>query len=507
MSHRRRRLRPALIGILLVLMLVGAARVTAPIQVSTDAIPAAAPAQPREGSAAPVTSSLLACPGPELQGLPDAAVTEQAQRVVVSAANAPLESLPAAAATQVGQRPAELTGELRIVPTGSTPPAVQTSRDRAIDLGLDGPEGAVVWARGALAPGVAATQAHLSEREQSRGLEVTPCLVPAEQSWLIAGGGQPGRLERLVLVNPGADPVTATVTVLDRDQAPDPPDGVDVVVPGGGRVVRLIDAAATASSAPAVRVSTEQGPLAAFLGDRWLQGSTDRGLELTTPTPPPAKTQLVPAVVRSSGAGSRTQLRVAVPGAEPAVVQVRALTPEGPVRVQQDVTLVPGARTQDIELSELPPGRYGLEVTSDVDVVVAGTAQTAPGAVGARGLAWSPATSPLRGLAGVVLDVPGRQQSGPVLQLAAGEAAAVEVVVVEEDGSVSRRRVELPGEATAEVALERTAREVWVRPQEGDVHAAVVWELTDSDGDLLSVAALSGLPLVRSITSVEPVLP
>lgn len=184
------------------------------------------------------------------------------------------------------------------------------------------------------------------------------------------------------------------------------------------------------------------------------------------------------------------------------MVQVRALTPEGPVRVQQDVTLVPGARTQDIELSELPPGRYGLEVTSDVDVVVAGTAQAAPGAVGARGLAWSPATLPLRGLAGVVLDVPGRQQSGPVLQLAAGEAAAVE-----EDGSVSRRRVELPGEATAEVALERTAREVWVRPQEGDVHAAVVWELTDSDGDLLSVAALSGLPLLRSITSVEPVLP
>lgn len=506
MRPGRRLLRPVVIGVLMLLMLIGGAQITAPIRVPADAAPAAASTQPSAGSAA-VTAAMVACPGPELQGLPDATVAEQSQQVVVSAASSPLQTLPTAVATQVWKRPAQRTDELRVAPTGSTPPAARTSRGVGLDLVLDGAEGAVVQARGGLAPGVAATQTYLSGREQSRGLEVTPCLVPAEESWLLAGGGQPGRLERLVLVNPGVDPVTATVTVLDRDHRPDRPDGLEVVVPGGGRVVRLVDAAATTSGAPVVRVDTTQGPLAAFLGDRWLDGSTDRGLELTTPTAPPATSQVIPGVLRPAGADARTQLRVAVPGTEQAVVQVRALTPQGPVRVQQDVTLVPGGRTQDIELSDLPPGRYGVEVTSDVAVVAAASAQTAPGAAGARGLAWAPATPPLRGLGGLVLDLPGRQESGPVLQLTAPGAAVAEVVVVEQDRSVSRQRVELPGEASTEVVLEPGARQVWVRPQEGEVHAAVVWQVSDSAGDLIAVAALRGLPLVRPVSSVEPVQP
>jgi hypothetical protein len=503
-------LRPVLFGVLVVLMTIGAARLGSPVQVpaaGADRPSAPVGRQTTTGAAAPVTSTVLVCPGPEQQGLTDATVPEQVQRVTVTARSSPLAALPAEVAAQVGPSAAGASGELLIVPTGATPAAGPSSRGSDADVVLEGAQGAVVQARGPLAAGVAATQVHLSLQEQSRGLEVTPCLPPAEESWLLAGGGQAGRLERLVLLNPGTDPVTATVTVLDRDRSPDPRDGADVVVPGGGRMVRLIDAGTERGSAPAVRVSTAGDPVAAFLADRWLQGSTDRGLELTTPTSPPARRQVIPGVVRAAGSDARTRVRVAVPGAEQAVVQIRALTRQGPVRLQQDVTLVSGGRTQDIEVSDLPPGRHGLEVSSDVDVVVAASAQTEPGAAGAGGLAWSPATPPLHGLAGLVLDGPAPEQTGRVLQLTAVQPAAAEVVVVDDDGSVRRRRIELTGQDTSEVALGQSSRDVWVRPLAGQVHAAVVWELTDPGGDLLAVAPLPGLPLLRPVTSVEPVLP
>lgn len=500
-------LRPVLFGLLVILMTIGAAQLSSPVPVpATGADRPAAPVGRQTTATAPVTSTVLVCPGPEQQGLSEPAVAEQVQQVTVTARSSPLAALPAEVAAQLGPRAAGASGELMVVPTGVTPAAGVSSRGSDAEVVLEGAQGALVRARGPLAAGVAATQVHLSLQEQKRGLEVTPCLPPAQESWLLAGGGQAGRLERLVLLNPGTDPVTATITVLDRDRAVDPLEGADVVVPGGGRMVRLIDSGAERGSAPAVRVSTADGPIAAFLADRWLQGSTDRGLELTTPTAPPATRQVIPGVMRAVGSDTPTRVRVAVPGAEQAVVQIRALTRQGPVRLQQDVTLVPGGRTQDIEVSDLPPGLHGLEVSSDVDVVVAASAQTEPGAAGA-GLAWSPATPPLHGLAGLVLDEPSPEQTDRVLQLAAVQPAAAEVVVVDDDGSVRRRRIELTGQETSEVEFAQSSRDVWVRPLDGQVHAAVVWELTDPGGDLLAVAPLPGLPLLRPVTSVEPVLP
>lgn len=498
-------LRPLLLGVVVLLLLLGAGRIDAPVRLpGTEGTRAAATAEQGATGTAAVTSTLLACPGPELHGLSDASVAEQVQSVVISARSAPLEALDPDLATQVDQEATGAAGELLVVPTQATPAAARRSREGGLDVELSDAEGAVVQALGALAPGVAATQTHQSLREQGRGLEVTSCLPPAEESWLLGGGGAPGRLERLVLVNPGADPVTATVRVLGGDGPPEPEEGTDVVIPGGGRVVELVDALATERSAPVVHVTTDQGLVAAFLGDRWLQGSTDQGMELTTASAPPATEHLVPALVRT--AQGRAQLRVAVPGPEQAIVQVRALTADGPVRVQQEVTLVPGGRSQDVEITDLPSGRYALEVTSDVEVVVAGTAQTAPGEQGARGLAWAPATTPVQGVAGLVLPAgPGRPEA--VLQMVALDPASAEVVTVDDQGVTRVKRVEMPGAQTSEVVLGETTVEVWVRPLTGQVHAAVAMQISDPAGDLVAVAALTGLPVLRPVTSVEPLLP
>ncbi len=243
--------------------------------------------------------------------------------------------------------------------------------------------------------------------------------------------------------------------------------------------------------------------MSAFLGDRWLEGSTDRGLALTTPTTAPAREHLVPGV--SVTEGGNTALRVAVPGPEQAVVQVRGLTESGPVRLQQDVTLVPAGRTQDIQVGGLPDGVHALGVSSDVPVVVAAGASTPPGADGATDLAWAPAAEPLTGLAGLPLpELPERPRA--VLQLVTTDAGSAEVTVLAPDGSATVRRLTLdrPGTVLTDLG-EATA--VWARPVTGGVTAAVVMSQEDEAGGLVTVLPMRGLPLVRSVTAVTPALP
>jgi hypothetical protein len=495
-------------------LVVGAAQVQAPVSLSPA--PAAGQGAPGESAGGagvgPVRSAVLACPGPEQQGLPDPSVPEQPQSVAVTALTAPEDALPQDVTSTAGTPadgdaqagpPGEPAGVLHLAPTARTAPVSTSTRAERVDVDLAGPEGAVVRATGTLAPGLAAAQWHLSSEEQRRGLSGTPCTAPAEDSWLVAGGQQVGRLERLVLVNPGADAVTATMEVYGGAGRADLVGGEAVVVPGDGRVVVLLDAVAPEQADPVVRVTSTGGPLSAFLGDRWLEGSTDRGLALTTPTTEPALEHLVPGVTVAEG-GS-TALRVAVPGTEQAVVQVRGLTESGAVRLQQDVTLVPAGRTQDIQVGGLPDGVQALQVSSDVPVVVAAGATTAPGLEDVTDLAWSPAAEPLTGLAGLPLpELPDRPRA--VLQLVATETGSAEVTVLAPDGSVTVRQltVERPGTVLTDLG-EATA--VWVRPVTGELAAVVVLGGTDEAGDLLTVLPLRGLPLLRSVTAVTPALP
>jgi hypothetical protein len=482
-------------------LVVGAGRLEVPLVLHPPvADEVAAPGE----ETALVRTSALACPGPEQQGLVDPTVPEQPQEVTVAGVTVPAVALPDEPATGPGGDPARRTGELSLVPTGDDASVTTGSRGERVSLDLREAEGALVLADGVLAPGLAAGQWHLSLDEQRRGMTATPCTVPAEESWLVAGGGEAGRVERLVLVNPATDPVTVQLQVLGGDGTAETAGGESLVVPGGGRVVTLIDALAPGLATPVVRVTSEGGPVSAFLGDRWLQGSTDRGLALTSPTLPPSPAQLVPGVRVAEGEAG-TALRVAVPGPSQAVVQVRALTPSGPVRVQQDVTLVPGGRTQDIQLSDLPAGAYALEVVSDEPVVAGATSATSSTEDGVADLAWAPASPPVTGLAGAPLPDLEQDWDG-LLQLASTAGGTTEVLLVRADGEVSVQQEQVEPDTTAEVPV-GDATSVWVRPLSGEVSAALLLGVTDDGGDLSAVVPLRGLPLVSSLTSVAPARP
>ncbi len=453
----------------------------------------------------PVTETALACVGPPQLGLPDPAVPEQAQTVGLVALAGPEEVLGTELAALAARDAGHL--ELGLVPGG--PPAVSTTvRGELLGTKVSTPQGVVVHADDGLAPAVTAGQWNLSRQEGQRGLSAQPCLPPTTDAWLLAGGGDPGRLERLVLVNPGSDPVTVRVDVHGQDGPLPAPGGQGVVVPGRDRVVLLLDALAPSEPAPAVHVTTLGGPVAVALADRWLEGTLDRGTELTVPTSP-GTALVVPAVPAPADPDAgRTRLRVAVPGEEEAIVQVRALTPDGPARVENDVTTVAAGSVADLDLGTLPDGTHALEVTGDVPVVAALEVEQRAAADGAADMAWVPATARIERLAGAVLPFAGvanpQVRTGATLTLASPAGARVEVVVLDNVGATTSTEVDVPaaGAVTQDVAGNAA---VWVRPLQGDVHAALTGTGPEDEvGPLVAGYPLAEVPVTQEVVPVRP---
>ena len=153
----------------------------------------------------PVTTNSIGCPGPEtegLQGVPPVAGT-----TTVYAAGPPSEALQG---VDVGTGPGSVS--LAAVPAGTE--LGQSDKQGTIVLGtLTGASAGLVTARGPLAPGLAALQTTVSTEGDDRAGVAAPCAAPKADLWLVAGGGGSTRRERVVLTNPGANPVSADVTV------------------------------------------------------------------------------------------------------------------------------------------------------------------------------------------------------------------------------------------------------------------------------------------------------
>jgi hypothetical protein len=348
---------------------------------------------------------------------------------------------------------------------------------------------------GAVAPGTVATQRSWVKVGDNRGLVTAACTPAAASSWLIAGGAEPGRRERLVLTNPGPNPVTVDLTVLGVKGPVQSPNGRGLVVGPYSRTVVLLDAIAGSEPSPVVHVSTQGGEVAAVLNDTWLDGVVPRGGDDAVPVAAPAREQVIAGVAIAG----RATLRIAVPGDDEAVVQSRVLTSSGPRALPADgVTRVAGHSTRDIDLSSLPPGWYAVQVRTDVPVVAAAMVDRR-GATGAPSdLAWSGASASIRTLAGMALHWPEDNGLGERLDIAATtEPASVLVTTVLTDGQVSTKVVAIGADSVSTLSLVG-ATSVWVTPRTGVVRAAVVTWANDASGTMLSVTPMADLTLTAT---------
>jgi hypothetical protein len=440
--------------------------------------------------AEPVVTAQTICPGPEALGVADLK-DSLAQTASVTAVTPPLAALPG------WFTPGQGTGSLTIsgLPSGGPWGAPATVRGQAVYGQISTAQSALIAAADAVAPGTVATQRSWAKAGDNRALVTAACMPAAASSWLIAGGAEPGRRERLVLTNPGPNPVTVDLTVLGVKGPIQSPNGRGLVVGPYARTVVLLDAITGSEPSPVVQVSAQGGEVAAVLSDTWLDGVVPRGGDDAVPVAAPALEQVIAGVAIQG----RATLRVAVPGDSEAVVESRVLTSSGPKALPVGgVTRVAAHSTTDIDLSSLPPDAYAVQVRADVPVVAAAMVERRLAAGAPSDLAWSGASAPIRTLAGMALRGPGDDGLIERLDLAAtSEPSSVMVTTVGADGLASTKAVAIGADSVSSVSLD-AATSVWVTPRTGLVRAAVLTTVADAQGVLLSLTPLADLTLTAT---------
>jgi hypothetical protein len=325
---------------------------------------------------------------------------------------------------------------------------------------------------------------------------VTAACVPATvSSWLTAGGAAPGRLEHLVLANPGLNPVTVDLSIFGVNGRIDSPAGQGLVVAGQARTVILLDAIAGSEPSPVVHVTARGGKVAAVLSETWLDGLVPRGGDDVVSQAPPSREQVIAGVPING----RAVVRVAVAQDSEAIVQLRLLTLAGPKPLPASgVSRVAGRSTKDIDLGPVPPGAYAVQVRADVPVVAAVMVDRRRAAGGPSELAWSAASLPIRTLVGMALPAATAQGLTERLDLAAtAVGASVRVTTVAAGGQVSVKDVAIGADSVSVLPVDGAAS-VWVTPVTGTVRGAVLTSASDAGGALLSVAPLTDLTLTST---------
>lgn len=462
---------------------------------------APAPVSPADAAAGAPTKTSLTCPGPQLQGLREG--TNEPQSTLVTAGQPSAAMLADGAAADAPQSDLTLTTSLGGTPVTTTDTAASTTVTEAGSVTVTG--------RGERASALAAYEQWTLDTKGTRGLGTTACAHDGDDLWFIAGGGDAGRQERLVLANSGANELSADITVYGTQGQITAPNGRGIVVPGKGRTVVLLDALAPGEPAPVVHVTTRGGAVAASLLDLWVDGATPAGADAVSATPPPATRQVIPALwLTQPGV-----VRVGVPGDTQAVVSVRALTADGAAPLPGGgVARIAAKSTQDLPVKDLPPGTYGLVVDSDAPIVAGAFTQARSGSAPGD-FAWSSAAPALTTIAGMPLAPLSGGQRWLVLAASGGN---VEAQVVTGSGSGSPSTVTVGADRIVVQELGAGAGGVWVRPTSavggesgspsgntpGSLYAAVVSGVGSDSGRLMSVLVLNDTVTVAPSTRVQP---
>ncbi len=427
----------------------------------------------------PVQSATLSCPGPETEGL--VGIPAVSGVTTVSAASAPIEALKG-----LTLNPGPGTLVLQGMPGGAQLARTE-KRGAVVTAPVQGATVGEVSGSGALAPGLAAVQTWLQSEGDERGFIATPCTAARADMWILGGGGESARRERIVLTNPGANTASADVAVLGGGGPVPSANGRNIAVPPRGRVTLLLDAVVGPEKTPAVHITATGGVLTAVLQDSWIDGALGRGADDAVPAADPATEQVIPAVFLDGPA----RLRIAVPGAEEAVVQARLLTANGPQPLPGDGVLrVPGGAVRDVDLSSVPPGAYAVQVRSDRPVVAGAMMERRSDAKSRSDFGWTTSTPPLSVVTGTPLP---ERTKGTLMLVAAGGPAAATVVTVTASG-VTAKDVAVGADSVVILDLPE-ARQVWVRPSSGSLRAGLSLSLTDKHQNepLFSVVPLSSL--------------
>lgn len=452
--------------------------VCAGVVLGADGLGALPEALPRTaGERAPVTRVETFCPGDPFD---DKAEVEVSGSVTGLAAPAPVLDGVITPSEEPGRLSLEDLSEEPAPTSDEKPTSGPTS------VGRDELDTAVRFrAVEAYAPAAVAVQSFVAGGEQASGLAAVSCAAPTADAWLVGGGAEKGRQERLVLVNPGGNAITVRVEALGTEGEE------SVVVPARGREVVLMDAIGGTDTPQAVHVASEGGFVVPTLVDQHLEGLTPSGVDTVAPTAAPGTRHMIPA----NADGQNHGIVVGVPGDSDAVVQVRSLTADGSRSAV--VQTVPAGTVVDLDLPDVK-GVHAWVVEADEPIVTAAHLRTEAGN-GTSDMAWSVATQGFGGLGGVALpDIPSTARR--YVNIVSDDGPATVEVLTLVDDKISREEVSIEQDSSVEVPIGQ-ATAVWVRPTSGTIHAGVL--LIGREGDANALAA--SLPIESARVAVRDV--
>lgn len=465
----------------LLVAVAGAGIVTAGAHVTGGADVTRAGDFVRSSAAVQSLTSEWVCPGPLSADDKPAASASLLVATAPTAATAPTTSSEAASGSLKG-------GPL---PAGKALSGLPEQGGAVSSAQLDEPRAIAVSGTGARATGTAVSQFTIDRTTGSQGMQLTGCGAPTSESWLIAGGGETGRLIHVALVNPADAPVSVDLEVHGA-HGPVPSAGrAGVRVPAHGREVVALGTRGADFADVAVQVVAHDGAVAAWALDTWYEGETPVGSELTGPTSAPDDQQMIPGV--SVARGTTPSVRVVVPGTDSAVVRIRAADTSGNLRFDDTTTVQPGAAGH-LDLTGLPAGTYSVEVSADVPVVA--SAMTRSVASGAGDIAWTPSATPVDGATGV--PVPPGQHAQLVLVPTDNET---EVSVSTAAGRTDSRRIRLAAGRPTVVDVSG-ARSAFVRAEHGAFVSVLLVSGKGKDGGMIAAQSLAALPMRADVTDV-----
>ncbi|MFF3063288.1 DUF5719 family protein [Oerskovia sp. NPDC057915] len=231
---------------------------------------------------------------------------------------------------------------------------------------------------------VAAAVGSTTSAGDLRGLAAASCATPDIDHWLVGGSTEVGSSAQLVLQNPGRTPATVRISVWGPGGPVVLSGGGQYLVPPGGEVVTLVEAAAPEQRRLAVRVESTGGTVAAYLQHSTLAGLVPLGVDYVVPGAAPSGSTAVGFTSSGEAVDDALapQIRLLAPGAEAGTATLTVYGADGRVRVRggEQVELSPGVVT-DQSLGGLPAGSYTVVVDATVPVVVGASEARAGDAV------------------------------------------------------------------------------------------------------------------------------
>jgi hypothetical protein len=302
---------------------------------------------------------MLVCPDPS------AAPADSTTTVSVGAASSPGAAGVIPPAQQGG-------GTISVeAPDPDRPPAAtQTGRGPTVQLDVTAEDAdpVVVRGSGAVSPGLSAMQLTTTTSGADRGMAGHRCAPPGTDAWFVGLGTEIGHTSQLHLANAEQAPAEVGLEIFGADGPVDTTALPEIVVAAGGVATYDLDALAPDQSALAVHVVARTGRVAAAVFDRRIAGLDALGVDWLPTAAPPANTVVVPGV--TGGPGDRI-LQLLAPGPLDTQVELRLLTPDGPITpVGLEQLALTAGEVASVPITEPADGKpVAVELRADQPIV------------------------------------------------------------------------------------------------------------------------------------------